>query len=216
MEKLHRLRREGSKSPSVDNRAHERMLAAAGYSRVAGLDEAGRGCIAGPVVAAAVILGPWYHEDITDSKLLSPTKREKLAAQIKENALAWSVGVLSEVEIDRINIYQAAKTAMIDAASSLEPAPDFLLIDAMKLDGSTPFESLVKGELHSVSIAAASILAKVTRDAIMLEMDSVHPLYGFARHKGYCTKEHVAMLEAYGPCALHRKTFAPVRQYYES
>ena len=184
-----------------------------GFRLVAGVDEAGRGCLFGPVVAAAVILDPSRPiRGLQDSKQLSPGEREKLAAAIRLKALGWAVGAADAAEIDRWNIYQASRVAMVRAVAALVPQPDFLLIDAMRLDLPVPQESIIKGDARSRSIAAASILAKTHRDAGMAVWDEIYPQYGFREHKGYGTPAHLRALAAYGPTPLHRFSYAPVRQ----
>lgn len=181
---------------------------------VAGIDEAGRGPLAGPVVAAAVILPddpvPGL-EGVNDSKKLTPAKRETLFPRIQAHAVAWSVGVVDAATIDRINILQATWRAMALAVEGLGRECDLLLVDGNPVKGLPyPQENVVKGDGRSASIAAASILAKVTRDRMMVEADAAHPGYGFAEHKGYGTKYHRAALEVFGPTPLHRRTFLPV------
>mgnify|MGYP000879588999 CR=1 FL=1 len=192
---------------------YEKMALEEGYRLVAGVDEAGRGPLAGPVVAAAVILPlDFYLPQINDSKKLSVSVREKLYGEIEKNAIALGKAVIPCEVIDEKNIYQATKQGMYEAIASLEPQPDKILIDAMPLQGlATSTLSIIQGDAKSASIAAASIVAKVTRDRMMLEYDSQYPLYGFARHKGYGTKEHILALEKYGPCPIHRRSFEPVR-----
>jgi ribonuclease HII len=194
--------------------SYENDLLTRGLSFIAGFDEAGRGPLAGPVVAAGVILNPADPIDgLNDSKQLSAKKRSVLEIQIKQRALAYAVAVLDETAIDRLNIYQASKQAMLQACASLSIRPDFLLTDAMPLsEAGIPYLAIVKGDQLSASIAAASILAKEARDRIMREMHERYPAYGFDIHKGYPTKHHLAMLEAYGPCPIHRKTFQPVKK----
>ena len=189
---------------------HERRLWDSGRSFIAGVDEVGRGPLAGPVVAAAVILPRDFDVlGIDDSKKLSPKKREELSAVIKEKALAWSVGWVGPERIDEINILEATKEAMTQAVQGLSLQPDHVLIDgnftvrALAL----PQTAIVKGDANSTSIAAASILAKVTRDRYMEEMDAVYPGYAFASNKGYGTKAHYDGLKAQGPTPIHRKTF---------
>ena len=189
---------------------HERRLWSSGRSHIAGVDEVGRGPLAGPVVAAAVILPQDFDVlGIDDSKKLSPKKREELFEVIKEKALAWAVGWVGPERIDEINILEATKEAMTQAVQGLSLQPDHVLIDgnftvrALAL----PQTAIVKGDANSTSIAAASILAKVTRDRYMEEMDAVYPGYAFASNKGYGTKAHYDGLKAKGPTPIHRKTF---------
>ena len=173
----------------------------------------GRGCLFGPVCAGAVIL-PARHgiRGLHDSKELDGATREKLSLQIQAKAIAWAVAEASTREIERINIYQASRLAMRRAVATLSPAPEFLLIDAMKLDLALPQRSLIKGDAMCQSIAAASIVAKVHRDALLVAWDREYPEFGLARNKGYGTPEHLAALARFGPTPLHRRTFDPVRQ----
>lgn len=193
---------------------YERQVWAMGYRRVAGLDEAGRGPLAGPVVAAAVILpGEVHLPGLDDSKRLTPRRREELAAEIRTAAVAVGVGMVHPRGIDESNVLMATYRAMALAVADLAVAPDYLLVDALHLPGVTqPQSPIVGGDGLSCSIAAASIIAKVTRDAHMVEMDRQYPEYGFANHKGYGTAEHRAALEKHGPCPIHRRSFAPVRE----
>lgn len=193
--------------------SYERDLWSSGLRLVAGFDEAGRGPLAGPVVAAAVILNPDDTiEGLNDSKQLSPKQRAALEQEILRRAVAHVVVVLDEATIDRINIYQASKLAMLRACEQLKPQPQFLLTDAMPLpESGLPFLAIVKGDTLSASIAAASILAKEARDRIMRDYHQIYPEYGFDVHKGYPTPRHLEMLRRYGPCPIHRKTFQPVK-----
>ena len=183
-----------------------------GLARVAGLDEAGRGPLAGPVVAAAVILAPDRRvRKLCDSKLLTPERREELFQAITAQAVAVGVGIVDHATIDRVNILQATRLAMLEALGQLVPAPELVITDFVSLPGvACPQRNLVDGDARCATVAAASIIAKVTRDRIMLEADKQFPEYGFARHKGYATAEHLAALDRHGPCALHRRTFAGV------
>jgi ribonuclease HII len=180
--------------------------------RVAGLDEAGRGPLAGPVVAAAVIIAPERRiKGLADSKLLTPEQREELFGRIHERALGIGVGIVDHETIDRINILQATRRAMGEALSRLALLPDLVITDFIRLAGlACPQRNLVEGDARCASVAAASIIAKVTRDRLMLDADRQFPAYGFARHKGYATPEHLAILDRLGPCALHRRTFSGV------
>lgn len=203
--------------------AEERGLWAQGTMRVAGLDEAGRGAWAGPVVAAAVILPPGLSDlaqllaPVRDSKLLTPRRRELCYDLITTHALAYGAGFVSAEEIDRIGILPATRQAMLLALESLPVPPDFLLIDALRLpQAPLPQRAFIKGDRDHLSIAAASIVAKVTRDRWMRALDERLPGYGLSRHKGYGTPEHLAALRALGPSAEHRHTFAPVRKVYEA
>ncbi|WP_083001008.1 ribonuclease HII [Halomonas sp. GT] len=181
---------------------------------LAGVDEVGRGPLIGSVVASAVILDPSRPiEGLTDSKKLNAKKREALNVQIRERALAFAVAEASAAEVDQLNIYHATHLAMRRAIDALTPAAEYLLVDGNRLPGhELPGQAVVKGDARHPAIAAASILAKVARDAQMAELDLRYPDYGFARHKGYPTKEHLAALSAHGPLAEHRRSFAPVQR----
>lgn len=190
----------------------ERYFWERGTHYIAGIDEVGRGPLAGPVVAAAVILPNDFDVlEINDSKQLSSAKRELLFDQINESALAIGIGIKDHQVIDEVNIYEATKLAMIEAIQQLPQQPEQLLIDAMHLPVSIPQESFIKGDAKSLSIAAASIVAKVTRDRMMADYDELYPGYGFSKNAGYGTKVHLEGLEKYGACPIHRKTFAPVK-----
>jgi ribonuclease HII len=185
-----------------------------GYRRIAGLDEAGRGPLAGPVVAAAVVL-PTRCRLIgcDDSKQLSESERERLYQIIVARAVGIGIGSATEQEIDRLNILEATRLAMHRAIAALSPLPDCLLIDAVSLPGcAIPIRSIIKGDALSISVAAASVVAKVTRDRLMAEYHRLYPQYHFLTHKGYGTEEHLQQLALHGPCPIHRKTFAPVAQ----
>jgi ribonuclease HII len=190
---------------------YEKQAWAAGALLVAGVDEVGRGSLFGPVVAGAVVLDPNYRiRGLRDSKLLPEAKREQLAARILEHCICWAVAAVDAARIDQINIYHASRQAMMEAVAQLMPAPDHLLIDAMRIDhpcGQTP---IIHGDALSASIAAASIIAKVERDRMIRDWDPVFPVYGLASNKGYYTRKHVRALREHGPCPLHRQSFAPV------
>lgn len=191
----------------------EEQAQAEGYKLIAGVDEVGRGCLAGPVVAGACILRPGaaIPKGLNDSKKLSEKQRDEIAAELKETALAYAVGVIDADEIDRVNILEATKLAMVKALGALSPAPDHLLIDALQLKQvPLPQKALIKGDAVSYSIAAASVIAKVFRDDLMKQYDSVYPQYGFAGHKGYGCASHFAAIREHGPCPIHRKTFRGV------
>lgn len=192
---------------------YEYMAYQQGYQYIAGVDEVGRGPLAGPVAAAAVILpGEFCLAGVNDSKALSEKKRQSLVGQIKREALAWSVAVISPGYIDRENILNATREAMRVAIKALRPIPDYLLIDAVKIpDIKINQLSIIKGDALSISIACASIIAKVERDDMMKAYDSLYPNYGFASHKGYATREHMLALQQYGPCPIHRKSFEPIK-----
>ncbi|MFP4177316.1 MAG: ribonuclease HII [Acholeplasmataceae bacterium] len=196
----------------IDLNHHENELRTRGFERIAGVDESGRGPLAGPVVAAAVILKPGAtFRYVNDSKKLSEKQRNLALEEIKEQALSIRIAVVSVEEIDRINIYRASKLAMQSAVEGLDLTPDFLLIDAMPSAIDIPQRSIIRGDSLSVSIAAASVVAKTTRDRYMLEMDGLFPEYGFRYHKGYATKRHVEAIRLYGITPIHRKTFRPIR-----
>ncbi len=191
----------------------ESALWAGGVLHVAGVDEAGMSPLAGPVAAAAVIFAPKSRiPGVDDSKKLDAETRDRLAAEIKGRAVAWSVAFAEVEEIDRINIYWAGLLAMRRAVEGLFPAPQHILLDARRLkDLQTPQQAIVKGDCKSLTIAAASILAKTARDALMCRLDAQYPGYGFSKHKGYPVREHYAALARLGACPVHRRSFAPVR-----
>lgn len=189
----------------------EKLAWAAGAARVAGVDEVGRGSLFGPVVAAAVILDPADRiRGLRDSKLLPVERREQLAARIRERAIAWAIAAVDSARIDQINIYHASRLAMLRAVEQLAPAAGYLLVDAVKLDCDLPQLAIIHGDALSVSIAAASIIAKVERDRMIAAWDPVFPIYGLASNKGYSTPRHLAALREHGPSPLHRQSFAPV------
>lgn len=184
-----------------------------GFSRIAGVDEVGRGCLFGPVYAAAVILDPDRPiRGLADSKLLLQERRDELSYYIRARAIAFAIGFATAAEIDQINILQASRLAMLRAVEAILPACDYLLVDALRIDFPIPQQALIKGDARVRSIAAASIVAKVERDRVMTEFDAQYPGYGMARHKGYGTPEHKAALLRLGPTSLHRRSFAPVRE----
>ena len=195
--------------------APEHSLRTSGFHLIAGVDEVGRGCLFGPVVAAAVILpedlAALAHAGLRDSKQLTRLQRESLDRLIRATALAVSIAEIDAATIDRVNIYQATRLAMLSAVRALAIAPDHLLIDAMQLDHPCPQTRLIHGDALSLSIAAASVVAKVHRDRLMRQMDAAHPGYGLAAHKGYATAQHLRALVTLGPTPLHRLTFAPVK-----
>lgn len=193
----------------MDMSAYEIQAETEGYRQIAGIDEAGRGPLAGPVVAAAVILNPDKPViGVNDSKKLSPQKRAALKVQIEEKAVAVGVGIVDVETIDRINILEATRLAMKKAVEGLAVQPDLLLIDAVQLkEIAIPQKAIIKGDALSVSIAAASIIAKETRDAMMRAVDELYPEYGFASHKGYGTRQHMEAIRRLGPLPIHRRTF---------
>lgn len=195
---------------------YEEQLEDLGIKYIAGVDEVGRGPLAGPVVVAAVILPLNLRiKGINDSKKLSLKKRNELYKIILNEALAVNVSFIDERVIDEINIYEATKKGMLEAISGLKIKPEHVLIDAMPLrELAIAHTSIIHGDALSASIGASSIIAKVTRDEYMDKMDIKYPNYGFKHHKGYCTKEHLEALEKYGPCEIHRKSFAPVKKFY--
>lgn len=194
----------------------ENELYESGIKYIAGIDEVGRGPLVGPVVTAAVILPKdFYDERINDSKKLTEKKRELLYDVIMENAVSVGIGISSEDVIDDINILEATKKAMIEAVNNLSVKPQHLLIDAVKLNVDIPQTSIIKGDAKSESIAAASIIAKVTRDRMMIELDKEHPEYDFKHNKGYGTKKHLEALDKYGPIeGFHRFSYGPVLEAY--
>jgi len=205
--------------------AYEADALSRGFRRIAGVDEAGRGPLAGPVVAGAVVFDlETFNPDIRDSKLLSPKKRERLATWVKDQALSWAVGVADSREIDKFNILRASLLAMARAVGELSIRPDFLIIDGpyeipsaiLLEDGAwptVPVQRTVKGgDRLCFSIAAASIIAKVARDRMMVELDALYPEYGFVSHKGYLSRRHAAALDRHGPSPVHRYSFKPVRE----
>jgi len=192
---------------------YEKAARKDGATVIAGVDEVGRGALFGPVVAAAVILPPDTRiRGLRDSKQLLREDRERLASIVERKALAIAIAEVDVETIDRVNIYQATRIAMVAAVGKLTHAPDHLLIDAMRLDLTCAQTSIIYGDSLSISIAAASVIAKVYRDARMREFDKDFPQYGLASHKGYSTPQHLAALDKHGPCPLHRKSFRPVAQ----
>lgn len=202
----------------LDTLMFEKAAYSNGYTHVAGIDEAGRGPLAGPVMAAAVILPVGISIiGVDDSKKLTPDKREKLYEIIMAQALSVGVGVITPADIDRINILQATRRAMLAAVQCLSPQPDYLLIDGIStIDSAVPQKTIKKGDSLSLSIAAASIIAKVTRDRFMIDMDSKYPGYGFAGHKGYGSAAHLDAIRRLGPSPIHRLTFGGVKEYVDS
>lgn len=197
---------------------YEKELFEQGYQLIGGCDEAGRGPLIGPVVAACCVLPRDFCLDgLTDSKKLTEKKREKFFPYIKEHALAYGIGIVSPERIDEVNIYQASREAMILAISEVQKkvSVEYILSDAMPMEIDVPCMPIIKGDAKSISIAAASVLAKVTRDHILMELDEKYPEYGFAKHKGYPTKAHLEAISKYGLIDGYRKTYGPVKKVLE-
>ncbi|MBA3018603.1 MAG: ribonuclease HII [Proteobacteria bacterium] len=186
-----------------------------GFSYIAGIDEAGRGPLAGPVVSAAVLLPTSFHDpDITDSKKLSPKKRSYLYEKLYDQAISIGIGIVDNIEIERINILNASLMSMAISVKNLNPQPDYLLIDGkFRIPADLTQETIIRGDTLSISIAAASIIAKVTRDRLMERYHQDYPQFGFSRHKGYPTKAHKEAIEKFGCCPIHRRTFKGVKEY---
>ncbi len=194
----------------------ERELLNKGITLIAGIDEVGRGPLVGPVVACSVILPVNYKlEGLTDSKKLSEKKREEFYDILVKDAISYGIGIIDNNKIDEVNIYEATKLAMLDAIKNMKVKPEYLLIDAMKLNTDIPSNSIIKGDSKSLSIAAASVIAKVVRDRMMLELDKKYPYYDFKNNKGYPTKKHIEAIKEHGITSLHRKTYGPVKEYLE-
>jgi ribonuclease HII len=193
---------------------YEDAARANGHRLIGGTDEVGRGPLAGPVVAAVVVLdGPLYLKGLNDSKQVRPELRDELAAQIKERCVAWAIGEASVAEIDRLNIYWASVLAMERAIAGAGCTIDYLLTDAVRIKSfAGPQEPVIKGDAKCATVAAASIVAKVFRDRLLVALDEEYPQYGFAEHKGYATQRHIEALTAHGPCAAHRRGFWRVRE----
>ena len=201
---------------NIDPFKYEKELRKNGIKLIAGVDEVGRGPLVGPVVTACVILPENINlERLTDSKKLSEKKRNFFYDEIKRQAISIGIGIVSNEEIDKINIYEATKVAMKQAISNCDVKPEHVLIDAMKLDLDIPSTSIIKGDLLSISISAASVIAKVTRDRMMYELDKKYPMYDFKSNKGYPTKEHLEAIKKYGIIPEHRKSYGPVKEYLE-
>lgn len=218
LKKWHRRKEEEKKAHEkyVLMTNYEKKYRNLGFQHIAGIDEVGRGPLAGPVVTAAVILpADFYLPGLDDSKKLSEQKRDEYFEILQSSAIAIGVGMIDVDEIDRINIYEATKKAMKSAIIHLNVQPDFLLIDAVKLNTPYPSEAIIKGDGKSISIAAASIIAKVTRDRLMSDIGKEYPEYGFAKHMGYGTKEHLAAIQQFGITPYHRKSFSPIKEYVE-
>ena len=201
-----------------DLREYENKLESEGYKYIGGTDEVGRGPLVGPVVAACCVLGKDFKLDgLTDSKKLTEKKRDLYAAYIKEHALAYGIGIVSPEEIDKINILEASRKAMMIAIAEVRKKipVDYILSDAMKMDLDIPVLPIIKGDAKSINIAAASVIAKVTRDAMMYELDKKYPEYGFAKHKGYPTKKHLEAISKYGIFDGYRLIYGPVKEILE-
>ena len=195
---------------------YERELIKEGITLIGGIDEVGRGPLVGPVVASCVILPINYQlEGLTDSKKLSPKKRDKFYDILMQDAISIGIGIIDEKKIDEVNIYEATKLAMHDAYKNMNIKPEHVLIDAMPLELDVPTTSIIKGDAKSLTIAAASVIAKVTRDRMMDELDKEYPVYNFKKNKGYPTKEHVEAINKYGITKYHRQTYGPVKEYIE-
>ena len=198
----------------MDTYIYERELREKGINLIAGVDEVGRGPLVGPVVTACVILPEKFDlEGLTDSKKLSEKKREKLYKEIEEQALGIGIGIVDNEEIDNINILNATKKAMKMAINNCNVRPEHVLIDAVKLDIDIPTTSIIKGDLKSITISAASVIAKVTRDHMLYELDKKYPMYDFKHNKGYPTKKHIEAIMEYGIIKEHRRSYSPVKEY---
>ena len=195
---------------------YEKELISKGIKLIGGIDEVGRGPLVGPVVAACVILPLNYKlEGLTDSKKLSEKKREKFFDILSKDAISIGIGIINEKKIDEVNIYEATKLAMTEAFNKMDVKPEHVLIDAMPLELPVPTTSIIKGDAKSLTIAAASVIAKVTRDRMMDELHEKYPYYNFKKNKGYPTKEHVEAINKYGIIKEHRKSYGPVKDYIE-
>ena len=200
----------------IDNYKYERELREKGVTLIAGVDEVGRGPLVGPVVAACCILPETFNLDgLTDSKKLSEKKRDFFIEEIKKQAISYGIGIVSAKKIDEVNIYEATKIAMKEAISNMPVKPEHILIDAMPLELDIPTTSIIKGDLKSITISAASVLAKVTRDRMLYELDKEYPMYDFKNNKGYGTKKHLEAIESFGVIDEHRRSYSPVSDYIE-
>lgn len=199
---------------SIDNYKYERELREKGITLIAGVDEVGRGPLVGPVVAACCILPETFQLDgLTDSKKLSEKKRDYFFEEIKKQAISYGIGIIDEKKIDEVNIYEATKLAMKEAINNMSVKPEHILIDAMPLELDIPTTSIIKGDLKSITISAASVLAKVTRDRMLVELDEKYPMYDFKKNKGYPTKKHLQAIEEFGIIDEHRRSYGPVADY---
>lgn len=200
----------------IDNYKYERELCEKGVTLIAGVDEVGRGPLVGPVVAACCILPETFNLDgLTDSKKLSEKKRDFFFEEIKKQAISYGIGIVSAKKIDEVNIYEATKIAMKEAINNMPVKPEHILIDAMPLELDIPTTSIIKGDLKSITISAASVLAKVTRDRMLYELDKEYPMYDFKNNKGYGTKKHLEAIESFGVIDEHRRSYSPVSDYIE-
>ena len=198
----------------IDNYKYERELREKGITLIAGVDEVGRGPLVGPVVAACCILPETFQLDgLTDSKKLSEKKRDYFFEEIKKQAISYGIGIIDEKKIDEVNIYEATKLAMKEAINNMSVKPEHILIDAMPLELDIPTTSIIKGDLKSITISAASVLAKVTRDRMLVELDEKYPMYDFKKNKGYPTKKHLQAIEEFGIIDEHRRSYGPVADY---
>jgi len=201
----------------IDNYMYERELREKNVTLIAGVDEVGRGPLVGPVVAACCILPEKFNLDgLTDSKKLSEKKRDYFFEEIKKQAISYGIGIIDEKKIDEVNIYEATKLAMKEAINNMSVKPEHILIDAMPLELDIPTTSIIKGDLKSITISAASVLAKVTRDRMLYELDEKYPIYDFKNNKGYPTKKHLAAIAEYGIIDEHRRSYGPVKEYLEN
>ena len=199
---------------TIDNYKYERELREKGITLIAGVDEVGRGPLVGPVVAACCILPETFQLDgLTDSKKLSEKKRDYFFEEIKKQAISYGIGIIDEKKIDEVNIYEATKLAMKEAINNMSVKPEHILIDAMPLELDIPTTSIIKGDLKSITISAASVLAKVTRDRMLVELDEKYPMYDFKKNKGYPTKKHLQAIEEFGIIDEHRRSYGPVADY---
>ena len=201
---------------SIDNYKYERELREKGITLIAGVDEVGRGPLVGPVVAACCILPEKFNlEGLTDSKKLSEKKRDYFFEEIKKQAIAYGIGIVDHNKIDEVNIYEATNIAMKEAINNMRVKPEHILIDAMPLELDIPTTSIIKGDLKSITISAASVLAKVTRDRMLYELDDKYPMYDFKNNKGYGTKKHLEAIEEFGVIDEHRRSYSPVSDYLD-
>ena len=207
------MKKSVGKHKKLDNYIYERDLRKSGVKLIAGVDEVGRGPLVGPVVAACVILPKKFDLDgLTDSKKLSEKKRNYFYDEINKQAISIGIGIIDEKKIDEVNIYEATKLAMKKAIKNCDTKPEHILIDAMPLELDIPSTSIIKGDLKSITIAAASVIAKVTRDNMLYELDNKYPMYDFKNNKGYPTKKHLEAIEKYGIIPEHRRSYGPVKK----